>query len=732
MSEHNDADPTLAPEPWADLHDALRAGDADWVRALIEAGADVRYKRKKGYDALIDAVHSHEVDRNPRLLDVLRLLVEHGADLSGESDYSETGLRVLSRIGRFDAVRLLLAAGADRSQLQWTRLHEAVALGTLADVEAAIDAGVPLEARDWWDRTAWLIAILTGDLAKGKLLRDRGADPNARGRCEDPATFYAIKGGHAEVLRWLVKPGADVNQTNEFGTTALIQAVASDDRECVDILLATGADVSVDANGTAVSCAQSREVIQRLLDAGADPRDLDCKRQRILIELRADREALAAVSPDEFRRAFTRRFGANNPERMREPFWEATVRAGASAYGARKHFGAEQDLESGPVWCADRFGQSLTLLPDGRAIQIGGEHEDHYDPDFYVYNDVFALGPGGELAIYGYPEDVFPPTDFHTATLVGDAIYVIGSLGYGGTRRFGETPVYRLDVRTLRMDRLDVHGDAPGWIYKHRAAALGRHAIRVWGGTVASERDGEELHDPPTPAPSCSTWNGSGGTASDPRAQPNAIDWRRPDPDAPAAIPDRGLDVEAATVPGDHLSMDPAMRRAVAFFRQQPARPAASRSSQAPISSPDFADTASASIPGRTACRFRSSARASNSTAAARSTLVTTTTSAVLKTVGYLSGLSSPSVTDRRTTRSASPRSNVAGQTRLPTFSTNRKSRSSGRHPSSAPATMSASRWQTVPVVICRNGAPLRASRWASLSVARSPTRAATRWDRPR
>jgi hypothetical protein len=33
-----------------------------------------------------------------------------------------------------------------------------------------------------------------------------------------------------------------------------------------------------------------------------------------------------------------------------------------------------------------RFGQSLTLLPDCRAVQIGGEHEDWYDADFCIYN----------------------------------------------------------------------------------------------------------------------------------------------------------------------------------------------------------------------------------------------------------------------------------------------------------------------------------------------------------
>ena len=86
-----------------------------------------------------------------------------------------------------------------------------------------------------------------------------------------------------------------------------------------------------------------------------------------------------------------------------------------------------------------------------------------YDPDFCIYNDVFVHERDGSIAIYGYPESVFPPTDSHTATLVGDAIYVIGSIGYMGTRRYGETPVYRLDVHTLRMDRLHTTGDSPGW-----------------------------------------------------------------------------------------------------------------------------------------------------------------------------------------------------------------------------------------------------------------------------
>src|ERR1700733_3695619 len=44
-------------------------------------------------------------------------------------------------------------------------------------------------------------------------------------------------------------------------------------------------------------------------------------------------------------------------------------------------------------------------------------------------------------------------------------------------------------------------------------------------------------------------------------------------------------------------------------------------------------------------------------------------TSAARNMCGYFSGLSSPSVTERITTLARSPRSNIAGQTRFPTFS---------------------------------------------------------------
>jgi hypothetical protein len=359
------------------------------------------------------------------------------------------------------------------------------------------------------------------------LLRERGANPAALGRCGSPPLFFAIRSQNSDIVGWLLDEGADANQTDELGATALteaaksanpksleiilaaadiagldqtnnlsrtalMEAVESDSLECVEILLVAGADVEVGSYGTPLRWAKSREIIMRLLEAGADPADAN---QRIILGLDKAREEVEAVSLDEFRSGFRRRFGQKNPEKMVVPFWEVMIRSGASGWAPRSRFEAELGPIPEPVWCAQRFGQSLTLLPDGRAIQIAGEHEDSYDPDFCIYNDVFVHGPDGSVAIYGYPESLFPPTDFHTATLIGDSIYVIGSLGYQGTRRYGVTPVYRLDINSLAMERLDPSGEAPGWIYRHRAVAVDADQVRVWGGKLVTGTPGAESHD---------------------------------------------------------------------------------------------------------------------------------------------------------------------------------------------------------------------------------------------
>ena len=201
------------------------------------------------------------------------------------------------------------------------------------------------------------------------------------------------------------------------------------------------------------------------------------------------------------------RYGTANPEKIQSELWVRCIREGWGGYALRKHFEAKggvtgpkgaicrdyvhssyRDTEPGPFWSWERFGQTSTQLPDGRIIHIAGEHEDYYDPDFCIYNDVVVEYPDGRLEIYLYPKDIFPPTDFHTATLFGDHIILIGSVGYTDMRRVGETQVLKLNTRTLSIEPVITNGEGPGWISRHRAELLDDTHLLILGGKLETEK----------------------------------------------------------------------------------------------------------------------------------------------------------------------------------------------------------------------------------------------------
>lgn len=223
------------------------------------------------------------------------------------------------------------------------------------------------------------------------------------------------------------------------------------------------------------------------------------------------------ISREQFLAECKPRFGTANPERMRIAHWEWMVRSQADPYYIRESLGlpinfqrpGESELGrhwvADPDWCCQaRYGTTYTPMADGRIICIAGEFEDRYDPNFCIYNDVIVMRPApgekwvtpdsGEVEIYGYPPEVFPPTDGHAAVLVGSKIYIIGSVGYPGTRRFGTTPIRTLATESYRIDTIAASGQGPGWISGHHASYdAGRHAIVLRGGLVIEDDDKESV-----------------------------------------------------------------------------------------------------------------------------------------------------------------------------------------------------------------------------------------------
>ncbi len=208
------------------------------------------------------------------------------------------------------------------------------------------------------------------------------------------------------------------------------------------------------------------------------------------------------IDPEVFDAHRQFRFGRANPEWINNPAWEYMIRTRQTSFSARVEHEIGADFGKTRDFCFNRFGSSATAMADGRTIVIGGEHEDYYDPDFIIFNDVIVLRPAagekevtldqGSVEIYGYPRDLFPPIDFHSATLVGETIFIIGGLGYSEHRRFDTTPVFTFDTTSYRIERINIAGRAPGWIYQHFASFdANRNVITVRGGMITHGPDDE-------------------------------------------------------------------------------------------------------------------------------------------------------------------------------------------------------------------------------------------------
>jgi hypothetical protein len=354
-----------------------------------------------------------------------------------------------------------------------------------------------------------MLALESKDLEKTKLLIQSGADPELTDDFNSPALGHAVDADFADGVRFLLSLGVDRGHHPRYPLKKIDYDCALPDVampvELKEVMSETQWQESLEENRKLIgeigqnptvepmiSAVQSVEVLKLFLQAGDDLNLAPTETKRALVGLETGGEL--RVSPSDYQLHKSPRFGSRNPERMEFPFWKDMIRTGGNAYSARRRFADDRPFtEPGAVWCYQRFGSSLTQVSDGRFVQIGGEHEDYYDPDFFIYNDIVIHDGKGDFEIYGYPRDVFPPTDFHTATLCPNGIYIVGCLGYTQQRQPGFTPVYRLLLDSWRIESVQTGGENPGWIHDHRARyEPEREVIHIAGGkTHVVAEDGQ-------------------------------------------------------------------------------------------------------------------------------------------------------------------------------------------------------------------------------------------------
>ena len=210
-------------------------GHLDVMRILIDKGADANAKNKNGATALILAADRGNAE-------IVTFLIDKGADVNAK-DGNRTALMLAANKGNADFVRFLIDKGADVNarDKEGTALILSADKGNAEIVSFLIDKGADINARDSLGYTALMKAAGRGHANIMRILLDKGADVNTRTNDGYGALTYAAGSGHTDIVRALIDKGADVNAKSSIGDTALIRASKYGHSDVVDILRNAGA-----------------------------------------------------------------------------------------------------------------------------------------------------------------------------------------------------------------------------------------------------------------------------------------------------------------------------------------------------------------------------------------------------------------------------------------------------------------------------------------------------------
>ena len=180
----------------------------------------------------------------------IKAQIAKGARPDQRDSYERTPLHVATYARQHDAMRALVALGADPNALE----------------------------KDRYDIVT--IAAVANDVPTLKVALEVGCSPgNITSRYDGTALIAAAHLGHAEVVRTLVQAKAALDHVNNLGWTALIESIVLGDGgrrhvETLKVLISSGASLTVtDRNGqTPLALARARrynEMVNALEAAGA-------------------------------------------------------------------------------------------------------------------------------------------------------------------------------------------------------------------------------------------------------------------------------------------------------------------------------------------------------------------------------------------------------------------------------------------------------------------------------
>ena len=279
------------------LHLAAYHRELKVARVLVERNADVNSRDKEGKTPLFLLLEDSSLNEDSdNILELARLLLEHGTDTNIRTTKEWTMLHAAAFWGRLEIAKLLLEHGANpnvENDEGSTPLHQVPAgiydsRGRGVDIaRLLLEHGADVDARKKNGRTPLHSAAFRGRLDIVQILLGHSANPNMENNQgstplhQVSQSKYSSQEHSVSIARLLLEHDVDVNARKKNGFTPLHSAALNGRLEIAQVLLDHG------ANSNAVD--EIRETALHLVSRGEyNSQDLGVRISRLLLKHGAD------------------------------------------------------------------------------------------------------------------------------------------------------------------------------------------------------------------------------------------------------------------------------------------------------------------------------------------------------------------------------------------------------------------------------------------------------------
>ncbi len=256
------------------LWSAASSGDIDKVKKALAEGADVNGANYLNMTPLHAVLESETLEESVQS-EIVKILVEAGADLEIISELGQNPLKLAVANGKFEVFKYLHEKGADifiETEDGDNLIYEAVdrfnpgfeifsgteegreeihksanSSGYIKIIEFLIKKGVDVNAKK--EESGQTALFRAADLGYPEtvsaLLKAKNIELNIADDWGLRPLHYASRGGHLEIVKLLVEAGAEVNVQEDYGFTPMHEAAENGRLEVIKYLIENKADTNI-------------------------------------------------------------------------------------------------------------------------------------------------------------------------------------------------------------------------------------------------------------------------------------------------------------------------------------------------------------------------------------------------------------------------------------------------------------------------------------------------------